>query len=726
MSDALALQTYKPKAESAPVDPDRPSFLTLPGELRNVYKYAFVFPASLKIARSTKDNEVHLYHLVGDDNEKAFGGWTGDAIRLAPCGTDNVEISRYMGNCFTPDTGFVWETHDLVRVHITTLPLAYTCRQVYKEAMSVLHGDLNFFIMMHVGRVIVSVAPLSRPDDRAERHLSLPQVNVSGYKYTYFHDNHGASLVAAAYWIRKLGSMAYAGLNKVTVDLGTIFPRFYTGAENFFGSAIMPGSRLRWEPLMDLTALTLMSWDQVSSFDICFVDSPNRSNCHYTQSIDFSKLNDTVRRLREDELGLKKSRLVIGRIGVNVGGDAGVVLLKTTNNHGTIPNSEGEVQLPCMVPSYKDWSYDRHGYYHSCPQTYRDFDHNGLGLVWNLDKNAATPKMLELPEPVLKSIAMYQICPQGYLSIDLDRETVLEEIEPSVSSCTNLIHKSRLWHTRPLKLTCTSHASYTSFSGFVSIRRWLSMVGGMTALGRVQGLRIHLDLELEKRVSPKDVRIDASDLIWATAPISHSIGDKDVEIVISIRTRKGKASGNRIEHVVKLQSLRFCVLSALHAIISHIEPNTVPEYPQCGEIDPLCWEYGRIGPTYPHIWMDGLGQVCLGWTKDTAVADMSRYCVQTYSTIALCTYLQMVNSMSWQVAEWAAAYARFGPYDPYYRRDCACNMAVMDAVTEQQDKQAREQNTWGRKRLHQQHYDQISAEGWPENAGRSDHRMKRR
>ncbi|OAK97587.1 hypothetical protein IQ06DRAFT_295929 [Phaeosphaeriaceae sp. SRC1lsM3a] len=267
---------------SEPADPDAPSFLTLPAEIRN-WIYAILL--------SSKDN-----------------------LQLAVVANGSVALVRRS----SADAAAEMEYYDKLRRGFSTLnndppkprrvqqdgiELLRTCRLIHYEAAPILYANT---FLLHATR--------NKYHDTIGRHLN--------------------SAISA--WLQEFGQHGRS-IQKLVLDLGAIGPWSCACGDPDISAIFQKDDRY-----ISCGALLDAIWSSDSNLTVSFVDSgPIPSFCtsgpfHYPvppphSCCDLGHLNQVIQQLAQDELGMKKFRKAIGEIGIFPSGLGGVFVFQTTD-----------------------------------------------------------------------------------------------------------------------------------------------------------------------------------------------------------------------------------------------------------------------------------------------------------------------------------------------------------------------------------------------------------
>ncbi|KAF1973646.1 hypothetical protein BU23DRAFT_128019 [Bimuria novae-zelandiae CBS 107.79] len=237
------IKTSRPAKSDEP----QPSGRTLdelfrPGIRNKLYEELLNFPDPLKIAICAQDGKSHLYHQVGDGNEKLFRG----SLRVTTRQHTQSEFppprmhSAVLIRTSVDIAGKLkYHSGDLVRAFIPGLGLLYCCRKIYHEAAGFFFKN-NRFNITHV--------------NRAPTNWQFGAYTLSQYWLEYPLEEITCFL-AWGNWMKVLGSQLPAiNLKKVIIDTGTLFLADY-GCDYFWVNALKAASVPFAGDMLDVTPL---------------------------------------------------------------------------------------------------------------------------------------------------------------------------------------------------------------------------------------------------------------------------------------------------------------------------------------------------------------------------------------------------------------------------------------------------------------------------------------
>lgn len=530
-------------------------FLKLPPEMRNdIYKLALVCPKAPKFA------------IIDSWGVQDFQRGPGDTSRFGRI--QDGKLAYRLG----PDSDLTFFPG--------TLALFLTCKQVHHEAVTMFY-EKNTFEMT---------------------------------SFHYGHDKVGDSFTTGAHWLEGLSSHPDSnGLKKVVINLETLCPSSCPFGHSW--EDIFDGTELDPNTMLDVTAMMRAHWRRGSPLEISVVcDDTDRlyypacSNPlgvpgvgHLLGELDLPNLNETMQKLFDDELDIKRHQYHIGRIAVSRAGDKGAILYNATTDHA----AGGSFQW--SIP--QQFLPDPSCYYKVCI-----FDLKREGAKPELLFRVNEPNLLQLPIPVLHRILGHLLHPDGPMTVDVDKDKDLGTAIKLMLTRRNLSATSSgvVWIRGSLELRTSTNSS--RFSDFESLRRWIHDgtlrqrnppafvtvgAGGVNSpttrllqLSNLRSLRLKILFPFNRLVFPKELKINLSSLIHATAHL-HKKVDKgsDIKITFSVLCSRPGSPDTLGDYTVTLERLRKTAYRELPKIVARM---------------------GSMAETvrYPDIYVNGFGHFC--------------------------------------------------------------------------------------------------------------------
>lgn len=269
---------------SMAADPNAPSFLNLPAEIRNlIYGLLFVHEDDLQLAE-VADGSVALVQRSSEDDTAELEYYES--------------LQRYRHNGIIPSTSLPQPR----RVRQDGLHLLHTCHQAHHEAAPMLYANT---FLIHA--------------TRGECH------DPTGRRFNR----------ALSAWLHRIGQHN-CFVRKLVIDLGAIGPW-----DCACGNPDRADTLREDDDYIRCGALLNAIWSSDTGIFVSFIDSgPIPSTCmrpfrRQTRSLESSfnleNLNSVIQRLAQDELGMKKFRRAIGEIGLYPDGLEGVFVFRTTD-----------------------------------------------------------------------------------------------------------------------------------------------------------------------------------------------------------------------------------------------------------------------------------------------------------------------------------------------------------------------------------------------------------